>query len=302
MRLYGNSTVAGIDYISLSYEAPNSPDLQSWVERRLHSVVLDVRKDNRRKTKGLVQPMKAYGYTGLCYRGVTVAYNPVKHRILETVAGETFGYSLPDGVQACTINRVDLAVDVTLGVFSSDSAAVERVETEIASIRQEYVRLHAGGKGVWGRRKITSVSTAFGGTTLYVGSRASERFLRIYNKAAELRDIDRSPTLEAVMRIELELTGRLVRELDVEGYLVSGALHDLIFDHAGRLLSEYEIELVGYPVIGVTTRRDLRPKEEKTLAWVRSTVMPSLIRLARSGFADELQAMGLILIDAVDKD
>jgi hypothetical protein len=90
-----------------------------------------------------------------------------------------------------TCSRIDIAIDVT---------SIRLVKDLIACIKDDKVKTHVKKWGV--------IEGNDGGTTLYVGSRDSERMLRIYDKAVE-----QGLTGQTWDRIELEVKGQAAHRL-----------------------------------------------------------------------------------------
>jgi len=87
--------------------------------------------------------------------------------------------------------RIDLAIDV-----------VGDVRANIPELHKRFL----DGQCTTKSRKLSLVQSGVDGHTMYVGGRTSERFIRIYNKAAERRANGVSSDQDWI-RIELELKG-----------------------------------------------------------------------------------------------
>ena len=87
--------------------------------------------------------------------------------------------------------RIDLAIDV-----------VGDVRANIPELHKRFLDGQCATKS----RKISIVQSGADGHTMYVGGRTSERFIRIYNKAAERRANGEQSNADWI-RIELELKG-----------------------------------------------------------------------------------------------
>lgn len=110
------------------------------------------------------------------------------------------------------------------------------------------------------------------GTTLYVGSRTSEKFLRIYDKAAE-KGVDAT-----WFRIELECKGDFARgvalHVDGIGYEYFG---DIIRGFCDWPTNPYWAQATTSPTLleGIP-----RPEKQRdTFAWLMKTVAPSVAKL-----------------------
>jgi hypothetical protein len=100
--------------------------------------------------------------------------------------------------RASNVSRVDIAVTVRVGPEDGDLAADHYTE----AVR--YRKVHPAGA----RPLLTQDGD--GGSTLYLGDRASNWFLRVYNKHAECleaRDLEGAAHYEGCWRYELEVKG-----------------------------------------------------------------------------------------------
>jgi len=119
-----------------------------------------------------------------------------------------------------TLTRVDIAIDTA--DFLGDK------NTDIL----EYYEKTVSGEFVGRKRKIVPVGLIESGITIYVGSRTSDKYLRIYDKAKE-RGIENS----SWVRLELVVKGDAARSL-------TSKLRSVISEERGR-------EGVGRVLIGV---------------------------------------------------
>lgn len=105
------------------------------------------------------------------------------------------------------ISRLDLAKDLT-GQEIDGQAVYQSLKSGIG-----------GGTA----RNISRIENAQGGQTIYVGSRQSERFVRLYDKAQETGD-----TSKQWWRLEVETKGETARI--IASALVAGTRPDTVFD------------------------------------------------------------------------
>jgi len=157
-----------------------------------------------------------------------------------------------------SITRLDLAYDLQGEIVSLDEIykALERKEN----------------KGT--ARTFSQIHSVNGGNTVYVGSRQSEKFIRIYDKAAQL-----GAKNEAWFRYELETKGMVARSL--ASYLIQGNdWGDGFVSIASGMVSlpscgDYQKFFDGeMPEIGI-------PKMEKETdreKWIREQVAPAVIK------------------------
>ena len=157
-----------------------------------------------------------------------------------------------------SITRLDVAKDLQ-GVAISLDAIYEALE------QRQYIGT---------ARKFAQIHSIGGGNTIYVGSRQSEKFMRIYDKAAELQ----APgTLW--YRLELETKGMVARSLATE--LVTGDNWTSRFDGIARHMVDVakgrdwqEFFVPGDVPTGI-------PKLEKQTdreAWIEAQVMPAVVK------------------------
>jgi len=152
--------------------------------------------------------------------------------------------------------RLDLAIDVLDTEIDIESlAAAPRVKNAPGSARKWSV--------VRGHDK---------GCTVYVGSRKSDKFLRIYDKAAEQGIEGRSWT-----RFELELKGDAARAAAKQMWLLSDEERPQFIKGLIRALFNPDDELfqsiMDAPAAALVTEKDTR---DGTLEWLMNTVSKTL--------------------------
>lgn len=157
-----------------------------------------------------------------------------------------------------SITRIDLAKDLT---------------GEVVSLDKIYQELEQG-KGVGSARTFTQMHSASGGNTVYVGSRQSEKFIRIYDKAAQTGAHD-----ERWFRYELELKGVVARSL--ASYLRTTERWDSAFDtialHMVDLPNNVQWKKFfssGFIPIGLPKIEKCTDREK----WIDSQVTPAIVK------------------------
>ena len=158
--------------------------------------------------------------------------------------------------------RIDLALDATDSKLEIDdlAAAIEL------------------GQFVGTSRKWNYVTAPNGGQCLYIGSRTSERFVRIYNKASEQASLAITPMSADWKRIEVECKGIPARW--VASSLRTGASVDRVARRAIQSVIDFPGNLqwsgiFGNPVDKIAlSHRRLRNTER----WLLGTVAQSLAR------------------------
>jgi len=157
-----------------------------------------------------------------------------------------------------SITRIDLAKDLT-----DTDISLDKVYRDIET-----------GKSIGSARTIAQVHSPNGGNTVYIGSRQSEKFIRIYDKAAQTGNTDKK-----WFRYELELKGVVARSLC--SYLRSTERWDSAFDtialHMVDLPNNVQWKKffssdfipVGLPKIERTSDREM---------WIDSQVTPAVVK------------------------
>lgn len=289
---------AHCDYLSLSY------DLPCWARQREEvylrhrlSVLGSAVYGDRDVPLALCKPQSVYGYRGYRYRNIYVGYSAAKGRVLESIAGSGAHYWRYDqSPPKITVNRCDIAVDLYAAhnCPTVDQAIVLADDhiSRIATMWRQYI---TSKQRDWTRRRYTVVSSLSSGTTVYLGTRASARFARLYNKTGELASVDRTPVLDSIVRMEIQLTGPEIDRWSIADYVAASSLSSLVDDVIASLLPAYGIYVSG------TERRPVPspPKHatwvDRRLAWIRDTVLPSLRDIVSAGYGAELDALGIRL-------
>lgn len=157
-----------------------------------------------------------------------------------------------------SITRLDLAKDLTGEHVSLDKIyqAMERGEYSGSS------------------RKFSQIHSLNGGNTVYVGSRQSEKFIRIYDKASEM-----GLQGQEWKRFELECKGMVARALAtllVQSEQWSGAF-DTIARHMVDLpgLRDYQAFFSPEPISISLPKLEKQTDRE---AWIAGQVMPAVVK------------------------
>jgi DNA relaxase NicK len=148
-----------------------------------------------------------------------------------------------------------------------------------------------GGKG--NNRQIRHIADDEDGYTLYIGSRSSASFMRLYNKGAEAKDayytgswryeVETHNVVATAAAIELAM-GNVSIELSIIATVATYCRERGLFVpwHASKELS------VLRPLPSLETD-DLR-----SLRWLATQVKPTVQRLLRAGYTSDIaQALGL---------
>lgn len=185
--------------------------------------------------------------TGTCLRNIVECFGISQERLLQSAVNS-----------GASITRLDLAKDA------------KNVDIDYSIIFEQLNR----GMNTGHSKTFSRLQSANGGYTIYVGSRASDRFIRLYNKAAQL-------DLSGVLwhRLEFETKGmvaRAIATLLVNSSMWSGAFNTCVL--ASLCLprgSGFEIFFDDTDVqIGI-------PKIEKksdTEKWIEEQVTPAVAK------------------------
>lgn len=232
------------------------------------------------------RPFRLMGYTGLI--AGRVAWGQREGMVLAQLSGDRARRHLHIArLYQEHVTRLDLAVTCRLDP-SDDGIAADHYNAAMAH------RLHNPTSA---RPQI--VQDGDGGSTFYLGHRESEYLLRVYNKEAERRG-DRDPIgterYAGCWRYELEVKGQptaLIAKLVDE--------HPEPAEYIQAFVHSYTTEHGVIPVFPPVGSQALRPglhrrsDRQKTLAWFRSSVGPSLRRILDTGDPAEVwDALGVI--------
>ena len=157
-----------------------------------------------------------------------------------------------------SITRLDLAKDL------------QGINISLDKIYQALER----GEHIGTARKFAQIHSLDGGNTVYVGSRQSEKFIRIYNKAAQS-----GLSKETWFRYELETKGMVARAL------ATMLVQDSRWGDAFDTLTKHMVDLrgsvdyakfftegtpeIGFPKLEKKTDREM---------WIEKQVMPAVIK------------------------
>ena len=174
------------------------------------------------------------------------------------------------------ISRLDVAL--TVWGVTEQSTAIARHKDE--AIEERNI-LHSRPF------RVTLIDGNGDGDTLYLGSRTSEQFVRIYDKE---RSPNSEPTYKTALRYEVECKEGLARhvyERCIIGGYSPGNCHAVLTG----LLARRGINPLGTRGVQPATIKpsDLRKSSvEDTLSWLETQVRPSVRRLMEQGYAREV--------------
>lgn len=180
------------------------------------------------------------------------------------------------------VSRLDIAITVW-GCDDIDGT-IARHNQEAVAYRstlhsRPFVVSHINGNG--------------GGDTLYIGSRTSARYVRIYNKWKESGEDEQ---FREAIRYEVEYKDEAARAaLDAIGagrYRTMAPIQYALGFLEGRGIRPYGCDSLERASVGPVSR--VTSDTEKRLAWLRSQVAPTVRELLRLGLYDDtLDALGI---------
>lgn len=192
---------------------------------------------------------------------------------------------------AQNITRIDLAVTILLNSPEPDFA------------QGCYLTLKDAAAGSCGFKSLTFLQNNHGGQTLYVGSRASDQFGRLYDKGREDPD-DSTIDPGQLWRYEVEFKAHRAKRVGEE--LRRRLAEPLSIPTAISQTVQIWFFSRGIPLLNVTREGDIIDLEIQaritddaiTLEWLSNQVRPSIVRLEKNGkIKDVIHALGLDKLD-----
>jgi len=158
--------------------------------------------------------------------------------------------------------RIDLAIDI-----------VGDARANIPELHQ----LFLADKCTTKSRKLSLVQSGVDGHTMYVGGRTSERFIRIYNKAAERRANGEQSNTDWI-RIELELKGARANMCAKSIASPDNSVGDVIAAHI-RDFIDFDLSWWGEATSGKSVEMQQSARKlTDTENWLLEQVAPALAR------------------------
>lgn len=161
-----------------------------------------------------------------------------------------------------------------------------------------------------GKRKFSYVENSLGGQTLYVGSRASDQFGRVYDKGLESTKDPLAPA-GVIWRYEVEFKSYRAKKV-ATSMLSRSKIDDLddVADDIQHTVSRWflgrGVNPIWTPGDGLAWALDIEAKvtdDEATLKWITTQVRPSVGRLVDRGKKDQvLEALGITVLRQDDLD
>lgn len=231
------------------------------------------------------RPFRLNGYLG--WRCGRVRYGERDNAGLVQLSGDLAAWHFPDLYpNRDNISRLDLAVTVDC-LRPRDDHAREQYQAATAAYAE-----HPHGA------LPSLVQDGQGGSTLYLGHRTSNLFLRLYNKGAEA--LHQGTAEEALRyancwRYEVECKGERalayahgVHQADSPTDYIRDTVHRIFTDH--HVTPLYDAGSSYFLVPGFRRRSD----DDRRLAWFRRSVQPAVKQLVKDGrFTEALDALGI---------
>jgi len=248
-----------IDWLAVTLPADTQPEdtlvpdgwirsgkgLHGWRNRLEHPTGMVCQTDSADKKMGTHLALSGDSLTNLRSLGFT------DDKMIEVLISRLSGRA----------SRIDLAITLTDCTITPKTLS-DAIKSGSASAKTRTSALVSSRSGA-----------GIQGSTLYLGSRQSERFLRFYDKNAEQNIVSQS----AKMRLELELKGIMAHMCGKA--MVENGTDKVIIGHFSDFLdwndTEYQLALTGDSVSPQKTER----KATNTEKWLLETCAPALARV-----------------------
>lgn len=213
-----------------------------------------------------------------------VARQGANPHLMIRVSGEGADTVLPavwankSAVMARDVTATRIDVQLTLPSVSQDSEHIAMAYRSMAQAMREKVK----GANPYGSR-VTLIDGEDGECTLYVGSRQSERYTRIYQKKSE--------DGEVFTRLEVEVKGELAKSLllmiaegEDRAQEVMDSMVLKMVSQCGNanLMATFRQHVASVKMGALPTSKRKVSEESKTLEWLRTDVHSAVGKLAKS--------------------
>jgi len=259
----------GIDYITMTF-APEAMDTNS-VWRAANDLLL-----GDEEYRNLAQPAVKLGYVGL--KSGVLFVGSREGEIMVECSG-SYSERVWDKLFDTRCNVARLDVQVTIRVEKEPEKHGDYCKGRAIAYNDLQPKVK--------QRKIRWIQDIDDGYTLYIGSRKSEYFIRVYNKAAESLD----EFYEKCWRYEVQLKNRSAKQAAT----LLHSSHDLLEQNIIYLVSEFARERglrmdIDTATTGIVVRpvRTVVSDISARIEWLRVQVRPTVIKLADMGYRDLL--------------
>lgn len=258
------------------------------LQRRVHAEVQRLMTIS--KAAGNVQKVWSFqGYQGWAIKGLR--WGNREDSSIVMLSGEAASLNWPVMLAwAGNVTRLDVAVTIDLAEPLLNIAS-EAYATLFPSTQNRIAR---------GIRKYSLVQNSAGGETLYVGSRASDQFGRLYDKGRELTDDLTIPTGK-LWRYEVEFKGDRASRIGSQMLASARREQSTATEDIGATVHKWFLSR-GVPTIWAADKGEAYSTEvyaklsddDVTLQWLATGVSPSVQRLIDNGRGTEvLTALGI---------
>lgn len=262
---------ASIDWFSATLPAAHS------IAGTTYSMAMDM-LEHIADEGNQAKPCAKLGYRGVQCGKLFVGDSAQGIFILATGSAAAIAYNhlyLPD----MHVSRLDLQV--------TQWECPNGVDT--GKIAEQHAIAHKQTGGRRNQRQIRHIADDKGGFTLYVGSRSSESFLRLYNKERESKDA----YYKEAWRYEVETHNTLATTTAQYLLAYKGEIEEAIVASVKGYARERGIYVHWEANDSLSIIRPM-PKEEtddiRSLRWLEAQVRPTVQRLIRAGFAADVAA------------
>lgn len=269
---------AGVDWLTVTVKDLSRQGLLCDEANRLMDAL---------KAKGNTQKIwKFKGYNG--YICGSVRWGTRDDGSILMLSGEGASLNWPVALAWCdNCSRIDLAVTVTMIAARPHIA------------RDAYEVLVPPCSDVKSPRKLSFITNSDGGETMYIGSRMSDQYGRLYDKGIEAcENTDVKPGL--IWRYEVEFkqyrAQRIAKEL-----LKYAKTSENYTENLGETVYKWFLSRGVQPIFSPYNAQPFHTEvyarlsdDDVTLRWLSTQVSPSVARLNKNGRGEEvLEALGL---------
>lgn len=248
-----------IDWLTIT-----KPTLTVWYEQELAYILHDYDGSERWEKTA---PPKGYSIAIKNEYGAIAAASGDRQGVLIQWSGQAVAL-----VDAILIAQTAIANDWRITRLDVNADFIG-FPTDVEDYKQEFLL----GQCNTVARKWDEHKSQGGGHTFYIGSRTSERFMRVYNKtASEARFTDIRDLPELWVRCELRLGDEHARSafsfIDAAG--IETAIPMLLRGYADFPNIEEYTKMTDFPI----TTRGKGAKSTNTVKWLLESVVPAMVR------------------------
>lgn len=260
---------ASIDYVTMTI-SHESKYAETLLTRAIE--IIDGMAHNHE-----VSDIQAMGFRGKNCNGVSAMYGATHNMIrLSGEQAQTYFFSLY--CDECNITRIDLAVTHWMGEGINERIRLYQRKVERAIAEKETLTRNTA---LWENNQ--------GGMTLYVGSRQSDVYVRIYNKEAE----SKRPEYVGAIRYEVELKnlvankvggllGEMLKSLYASNEQITGIIMTTVLEQLAKRGIETGLSSDEAPISLVVPKK--QTDVDAKLAWLAKSVAPTIKWLRERGW------------------